>query len=189
MKSVFLAFLCALLVLSCKKHQSERLQQTTTEFTFISEVLGDTSVIKHKPVFLDIDVNPPSMLNIPGDTTFAKRMNYLSYLLDEKDTVYLRSQIALEKSFTLESLASGSVKILANEALTASTDSRWEYLEKIGEAGYYSLSKPIFNKESTKAYIKVSYHCGEYCGGGMEILFIKTNNKWVVEKRLGGWVS
>jgi hypothetical protein len=188
MKSVFLSFLCALLVLSCKTNKPEQHQQITTEFAFISEVLRDTSVIKHKPVLLDIDVNPPSMLNIPGDTTFSKRINYLSYLLDEKDTLYLRSQLALEKSFTLESLASGSVKVLANKAITASTDSRWEYLERIGEAGYYSLSKPIFDKESTKAYVKVSYYCGEYCGGGMEILFIKTNNKWIVERRLGGWV-
>jgi hypothetical protein len=192
MKSTFLTLFVLGIIFSCTRSKVEQSDQDEKEILFLKEVLVDTTILKHQFTFSDIDVNPPSMLNIPGDTTFTRGIDYIAYLLDEKDTLFLRSQFVQEKGFTLKSLASDIFKIIPVSDFRRSkisTDSLWNYIRRNRLDGYYSLSMPIFSKDNKKAYLKISYQCEGHCGNGIEILFIKVNNQWRVKERFGGWVN
>ncbi|MEO9952994.1 hypothetical protein [Nonlabens sp.] len=43
---------------------------------------------------------------------------------------------------------------------------------------WYKISVPVFSKDKSKVFIKISELCPGLCGSGKTILFIKENNQW-----------
>jgi hypothetical protein len=129
------------------------------------------------------------MLSVPGLEQFYVESKYLSFLLQE-DTSFVKQQMAMRKTFQLDSLAFRSFKIIpvADLRKSRSQEEFWELINKYG-TGYYSVSMPIFNSTNDLCYFKLSFFCNGHCGNGLEILAEKKGIRWVIKEKFGGWVS
>ncbi|MCF6140935.1 hypothetical protein L1S34_06520 [Flavobacterium sp. K77] len=54
---------------------------------------------------------------------------------------------------------------------------------------FYEMTIPIFSLDNRKAYVELGYHCGALCGHGKAIFLKKINEKWIIVKKFGTWVS
>jgi hypothetical protein len=57
------------------------------------------------------------------------------------------------------------------------------------EAGMFTLSEIVFDKEHRRAVVAYSFACGSLCGNGNTLILTKSGKSWKVAKRCGGWVS
>lgn len=136
----------------------------------------------------NIDVTSPSLLNIPGEKQFESESDFLSYLLDESDTSLIKAQLRQRRSFILDSLSIPEVE-LVNIKGEKMDSTFWRSIDLGDEIGFYTVSKPIFNRAGTKAYLRIAFRCEGLCGSGYELLLEKSAMGWQIKKRLGDWVS
>lgn len=55
--------------------------------------------------------------------------------------------------------------------------------------GLFTVSEIIFDKEHRRAVVSYSFVCGRLCGNGDTLILKKVDQKWVVSKRCGWWIS
>lgn len=56
--------------------------------------------------------------------------------------------------------------------------------------GYFQLTKPAFNADSTDALLYVDYHCGPLCGSGRLLHLVRdSTNVWRVRQNILFWIS
>lgn len=187
MKLPRLILVVIIIVSACGKNQTDS-KNGIDEFDFLNQILRDTSIVNAPNgtfVISDNDYLPPPMF---GE---GKEIDFVSQKLSESDTTFLRNQFRSQKDFTTDSLTGYGFVICKVSALRATmkTDSLWSYITDKYNGGYYSVSKPIFNRSYDKAYIKIGYRCGPMCGSGYSYILKRENNKWVIEEFLGFWES
>lgn len=164
-----------LTILSCSNHRDENTSLNSSDSTatvdlygFLNYILTDSTDIglvkDGYKVISDIEVLPPPSFYGP-----EKFRDYLSKELSEKDTLYIVNQLKKRMKFRTDSLQAFGFTIvkvsdLRNKKLEG--DEFWDTIHEIYGPGYLTVSRPIFNRNFTKAYVRFGYVCGRLCGGG-----------------------
>lgn len=161
-------------------------------YEFINLVLTDTILEgrfteRNGKVISDVSMLPPPINT--GDQSFAL---YLSSVLSEGDTLFVKEQLKDGLGFRTDSLSAygftiARVSELRNEGLKG--ERFWGRIYKEYGRGILTVSRPVFNKNFTKAYIRVGHSCGSLCGGGVDVSLEKINGRWKITETLGGWNS
>ena len=187
-----------LAILSCSnqgdKNESLNSRDSTATvdlYGFLNYILTDSADIglvnDGYKVISDIEVLPPPSFYGP-----EKFSDYLSKELSEKDTLYIVNQLRDRKNFRTDSLQAfgftiAKVSDLRNKKIKG--DEFWDTIHHKYGPGYLTVSRPIFNRGFTKAYVRFGYVCGGLCGGGEDIIVEKINGKWIIIQHLGSWSS
>ena len=134
---------------------------------------------------------------IKGKTETKSDIQLISLTLNEKDTSFVYNQYK-NKEFNIENLKPFGYKVidwknirddiyigdsLVEERVFVAKDSLDNIYQYLEQNSSISLSKPIFNKSLSKAYIEVDF--SQYHGNGY--LFEKKNNMWKFINYAGGW--
>jgi hypothetical protein len=161
-------------------------------YEFINLVLTDTALegrftARNGKVISDVSMLPPPINT--GDQSFAL---YLSNVLSEDDTLFVKEQVKDGLGFRTDSLSTygftiARVSELRKEGLKGQRF--WERIYKEYGRGILTVSRPVFDKNFKKAYIRIGNSCGSLCGGGVDVLLEKFDGKWRVVETLGGWDS
>ncbi len=53
---------------------------------------------------------------------------------------------------------------------------------------FYEMTCPLLSKDKTKAFVELSFFCGD-CGWGREYYLRKLNGKWKIEERVETWIN
>lgn len=185
-----LTVLCYCLI-SCSETAKK---DTTVEidlYAFLNIILRDTVIVKRhvSSDFVLSDISNLRPISIVGD-----EFNIITEKLGENDTTFINEQLRGRKGFTTDSLSHYGFKIIrmsdiSTMAKIISADSIWGFINEKYGPGYYSISKPIFNKNRTKAYLCIGYSCGDYCGYGVAYILELKNGKWLIREQLGFWES
>jgi hypothetical protein len=187
-----------LTILSCSNHGDKNTSLNSREITatvdlygFLNYILTDSTDIglvkDGYKVISDIEVLPPPSFYGP-----EKFSDYLSKELSEKDTLYIVDQLKERKNFRTDRLQTFGFTIvkvsdLRNKKIEG--DEFWNTIHDKYGPGYLTVSRPIFNRDFTKAYVRFGYVCGRLCGGGEDIIMERINGKWTITQHLGGWTS
>ena len=195
-KKVVLVFIPIILFISCKREKSAisvEKNEITNEFRlqFLNEILSDTLELKliqsKSNLISNSDILPPPAF----DVDFFSESNYISKVLEINDTLFVQKQFDLNPTFNFDDLSKFGFKILDIKSIIEKGGDYNIILDEVNL--YYKncdtccmlvLSKPIFNKEKNKAYLRMG--CGS---GGRSIILEKKLNKWKVIKELDYWVS
>jgi hypothetical protein len=111
--------------------------------------------------------------------------------LEINDTLFVQKQFDLNQTFNFDDLSKFGFKILDVKSIVEKGGGYYKILDEVNL--YYKncdnccmllLSKPIFNKEKNKAYLRMG--CGS---GGRSIILEKKSNEWKVIKEFDYWVS
>jgi hypothetical protein len=187
-----------LTIISCTRNNDKELTsnsndtfETTNTFDLLNYLLTDTTEIglvkDGYKVISDIDMLPPPMWT--GEGSFKK---HLSEVLMEKDTLHIIRQLKELKNFRTDELAKYGftiVKVSEMRAMKMTGEMFWDKIYKDYGPGLLTVSRPVFNKEFTKAYIRFGYSCGELCGGGEDMIIEKVNDRWTIIEYVSGWES
>ncbi|MES2486552.1 MAG: hypothetical protein V4581_11485 [Bacteroidota bacterium] len=102
--------------------------------------------------------------------------------LTKEDIRFMKKQAADTTRITIDTLRlARKIKIVSHN----------DYKDKTSYS-YISLSRPIFSKDYTTAYIECNNYCGNLCGGGMLfILHRNSKGKWEIKDRgiIPTWIS
>jgi hypothetical protein len=195
-KKVVLVFIPIILFISCKREKSTiaiEKNEITNEFRlqFLNEILSDTLELKliqsKSNLISNSNILPPPSY----DVDFFRESNYISEVLEINDTVFVQKQFDLNPTFNFDDLSKLGFIILDVKSIVKKGGGYYKILDEVNL--YYKncdtccmlvLSKPIFNKEKNKAYLRMG--CGS---GGRSIILEKKLNKWKVIKELDYWVS
>ena len=188
------AFIFALLLVSCETDKENAVSQT--EITnFVSEILSDTTNLKiiesKKTLISNFDFTPELPIEFEGYQT--TRTQYISEILEEKDTLFIFNQInskvkidfnQLEKeSFQIFDLihytkADFTIEEIKKEASKLNESNSLKYGDY-----FLMMKKPIFNKKRNKVVLNVNS-----IGSGHEYLLEKKGNNWK-NTRISFWVE
>jgi hypothetical protein len=188
------AFIFALLLVSCETDKENAVSQT--EITnFVSEILSDTTNLKiiesKKTLISNFDFTPELPIEFEGYQT--TRTQYISEILEEKDTLFIFNQInskvkidfnQLEKeSFQIFDLihytkADFTIEEIKKEASKLNESNSLKYGDY-----FLMMKKPIFNKKRNKVVLNVNS-----IGSGHEYLLEKKGNNWK-KTRISFWVE
>jgi hypothetical protein len=188
------AFIFALLLVSCETDKENAVSQT--EITnFVSEILSDTTnlkIIESKKILIsNFDFTPELPIEFEGYQT--TRTQYISEILEEKDTLFIFNQInskvkidfnQLEKeSFQIFDLihytkADFTIEEIKKEASKLNESNSLKYGDY-----FLMMKKPIFNKKRNKVVLNVNS-----IGSGHEYLLEKKGNNWK-KTRISFWVE
>ena len=186
------------LFLSCKekeKKQAIEINEITNEFRliFLNEILSDSTNLKYyftkNGLISNMTLLPPPSF-YPYDV--EKESHYISEILNINDTAFVSRQFKLNSNFSFDNLSKYGYKILDVKSIVKNKnpynqiqDSVKKHYNGKNEFGCLTtFSKPIFNKEKNKAYVRVG--CGS---SGCTLIFIKNENKWKIEKEFNQWVK
>lgn len=201
MKKTFsIVIISFILFISCKENVTENSIETneiTNEFRlqFLNEILSDTINIKLLSSKNDLISNrnslpPPSFEN----SSVNKESDYISEILQINDTSFFLKQFDLNSTLKLDDLSKFGFKVFDVNSMIKSGKGHYSILNEVNL--YYEdckdcksqcllvISKPIFNKNRNKAYLR--YGCGS---GGRTLIFSKENNIWQIEKEIDIWVE
>jgi hypothetical protein len=64
-----------------------------------------------------------------------------------------------------------------------------DVVERSFQAGLFTLSEILFNKERQQAVVSYGFHCGRLCGHGGTAVLKKDEGKWKISKRCKVWIS
>ena len=188
------AFIFAILLVSCETDKENAVSQA--EITnFISEILSDTTNLKimesKKTLISNFDFTPELLIEFEGYQT--TRTQYISEILEEKDTLFIFNQInskvkidfnQLEKeSFQIFDLihytkADFTIEEIKKEASKLNESNSLKYGDY-----FLMMKKPIFNKKRNKVVLNVNS-----IGSGHEYLLEKKGNNWK-KTRISFWVE
>lgn len=187
----------ALAILSCTNNRNNAAIQDSTDclttvdlYGFLNYVLTDTTEIglvkDGYKVISDIEMLPP-----PGffEGTFR---DYLSQLLSETDTLFISNQLRELLSFRTDKMSEFGftvVKVSELRAQKLKGEEFWDLIYRDYGQGLLTVSRPIFNRDCTKAYVRVGYSCGRLCGGGEDVIFDKVDGNWKLTESVSRWVS
>jgi hypothetical protein len=199
-KKVSIVIILLILFISCKENVTENSIETieiTNEFRlqFLNEILSDTVNIKLLNSKNDLISNrnslpPPSFEN----SSVNKESHYISELLEIRDTLFVQKQFELNPTFSFDDLSKFGFNVFDVNSMHKSGKGYYSVLNEVNL--YYKgckecksdcllvLSKPIFNKNRNKAYLR--YGCGS---DGRTLIFSKENNVWEIEKEIDIWVE
>jgi hypothetical protein len=110
MKVVY-CFFIVLLLLSCKKSERPKLKEDDKILIIAEAPLDSINNVNFKMCFLDTSYVANSNFYFYGDKIsdsiyeFKNQIEYLSFLLKEKDTFFLKNQIENEKKLKLSELS------------------------------------------------------------------------------------
>jgi hypothetical protein len=184
-----------LLFVSCKEeHSSNSIEpnEITNEFRlqFLNEILLDTlglKLIKSKrDLISNANILPPYISN-----KFPQESHYISEVLAIHDTLFVQKQFELNPMFSFDDLSKFGFKILDVKSMVKNGEGYDSIMDELNL--YYKncenccllfLSKPIFNKEKSKAYLRTG--CGS---GGVTLILERKINSWVIIEEIDYWVE
>lgn len=176
----------SILLISCDKNDQHK--TLSEKYQVIQTLLTNTTNHKNHHAYLsDIDLLGPSTSSIGKSYS-----NYLSEILSEKDTFFIKQQLKESTTFKTDSLVFYGIEILKISDIQtnkSSRDSLWKSMRNKNINGFYSYSQPIFNTNQTLAFIRYGYFCGLNCGNGQELLLEKINGKWKIKTELLFWIN
>jgi hypothetical protein len=161
-------------------------------YEFINLVLTDTTLEgrftqRNGKVISDVSMLPPPINT--GEQSFAL---YLSNVLSEDDTSFVKEQLKEGLDFKSDSLIAYGFTIARVSEIRKEGPKGpgfWNRIYKEYGRGILTISRPVFDKTFTKAYMRIGHSCGSLCGGGVDILLKKMEGKWKITEILGGWDS
>jgi len=195
-------FILLILFISCKENVTENSVETneiTNEFRlqFLNEILSDTIglklILSKNDLISNVNTLPPPSFNYNGEE-FYKESHYISVLLEIRDTLFVQKQFELNPTFSFDGLSKFGFNVFDVNSMRKSGKGYYSVLNEVNL--YYKdckdckndcllvLSKPIFNKNRNKAYLR--YGCGS---DGRTLIFSKENNVWKIEKEIDIWVE
>lgn len=68
-------------------------------------------------------------------------------------------------------------------------DAIWKTKYNFIFSGVFSVSRIQFDKEKKYGVLSAGFVCGPHCGEGFRIFIKKVNDKWIIDKVEGTWVS
>lgn len=68
-------------------------------------------------------------------------------------------------------------------------DTIWKTKYSFNFSGIVSFSRIQFDKEKKYGILSAGFVCGRLCGQGFRIFIKKVNNKWIIDKTEGTWIS
>lgn len=187
-----------LTILSCSNHEDKHptlnpINNATIAdvYGFLNYILMDSTDIGfvnggHKIISDIEDLPPPSVLET------ASFRDFLCEELNETDTSYILKQVKERKGFRTDGLQEFGFTIVKVSDLRKEKLSReefWEIVYNNFGPGYFTVSRPVFNRRFTKVYVRIGYLCGPLCGAGEDFIMKKVNGKWMIAKRLNSWMS
>ena len=188
------AFIFALLFVGCNFNYEKAVSQT--EITnFISDILSDTTNLKimesKKTLISNFDFTPELPIEFEGYQT--TRTQYISEILEEKDTLFIFNQINSKVKIDYNQLEKEGFQIF-DLCSYSKADFTIEEIKKLASKlnetnnlkyGDYFLmmKKPIFNKKRNKVVLNVNS-----IGSGHEYLLEKKGNNWK-KTRISFWVE
>ena len=170
--------------------------EITNEFRlqFLNEVLSDTIGLKlissKSDLISNVNIIPPSVFYY-NEKEFYKESHYINEVLAINDTLFVQKQFELNPTFSFDDLSKFGFKVFDVNSMIKSGKGHHYILDEV--SSYYQdykncyllfLSKPIFNKNRSKAYM--TYGCGSE---GKTVIFLKRNNVWEIEKEINSWVE
>ena len=113
------------------------------------------------------------------------------FIVDEKDSAYLKSQIefADEQIWNLSLLGQDSVWAAYNNWTLENPEFDWDKFKDSGFGCFVDLGVPLFNKAHDVAIIYVSYQCHYLMGSGSIHKYEKVDGKWELKEKAQLWIS
>ena len=165
-KNISLIFFLSYILLSCdvdKKLSNE------DKIKILTEIFSkkNPQLLFKRCIFLNIQITKPHSMFYNGKD-YRSYNEYVSEILNVKDTIFINEQIIHNKNLKINSLKNFNFKFQNFED------------KKINENCYVMISKPLFNKNENRFYIIIQEN-----GNQNQYLFEKNGNKWVVDKKFG----
>lgn len=185
------------LLFSCKKKII-----ITNEFkiNFLNEILSDTIglklIISKNRLISNIPILPPPILPIKKDTKMSiKHSEFISKELKVDDIAFIQEQMKNNSEFDLNNLKRYKYQILDLKKYKKENQNfAWGSIDSIiinynnekqnNGFGFFSISKPIFNKKLNLVYLRVRDGMGGYT-----IILEKKHQKWRKKTLFGEWVE
>jgi hypothetical protein len=182
-----------LFALACTRRTDQanthvRQESDSLAYVIVKLVLTDTSMYgkeENKILSETPQLPPPPQY----DGTYISQV---SSVLSESDTVCISRQLKGSGKFSLTTLDQYGFTIVNLDRFRAkfeTSDAFWAGFNKTYGDGFFTVSKPIFNCDRTKAFIRVGYLCQNECGGGSEMLLQKVGSNWILSQTISSWVS
>jgi hypothetical protein len=191
-RAILVIFFSAFLACSGTPTNVSPQEPSINLYEFLNLVLTDTVLEgrfaeRNGKIISDVSMLPP-----PINTGYQNFTLYLSDILSEPDTLFVKEQLKDGLGFKTDSLSAYGFKIarvseLRKEGLKGKRF--WERVYKEYGRGILTVSRPVFDKNLTRAYIRMGHSCGSLCGGGVDVLLEEINGRWKVKEVLSGWNS
>lgn len=110
--------------------------------------------------------------HFPNAKLFIPKENETEYILDFKN-------IELNNKFEIKNVSE----------FPKDRDVIWETKYNFLFSGVVYFSRIQFDKQKTFGILDAGFYCGRLCGQGFRIFIRKVNNKWIIDKTEGTWIS
>jgi hypothetical protein len=166
-KNISLIIFIGYTLISC---DTDKKLSNEDKIKILTEIFSDETkprLFFKKCIFLNIQLTKPhSMFNNEKD--YKSYDEYVSEILNVKDTIFINEQITNNKKLKINSLRNFNFKFQNFED------------KKTNENCYVMISKPLFNKNEDYFFIIIQEN-----GTQNQYLFKKNRNKWVLDKKFG----
>lgn len=105
-----------------------------------------------------------------------------STFFTEQDSAFLMEQTLKLEDFTIDSAQLPGLSKTTHQ----------QQLQKVRTGNFkafYNMSKPLFSKDHSKAYVQLDFNCKGECGEGFTYLLEKVDGEWAVIGKLTRWIS
>jgi len=134
--------------------------------------------------------------NVKYDSKYESKY-FIKKILKEyfssKDIKSIQEQFKTRNQFSLNPKYILNLRIIHEDKLSSySSEGKYfwtEFEKKYGKGGFLFIGKPIFTTDKKRVIINYGYYCGGLCGSGERIILKKSNNGWVIEKVVSGFIS
>ena len=166
-KNISLILFLSNILLSC---DDDKKLSNKDKIKILTEIFSDKTkphLFFKKCVFINIQITKPHSMFHNGKD-YESYNEYVSEILNVKDTIFINEQIIHNKNLKINSLRNFKFKFQNFED------------KKTNENCYVMISKPLFNKNEDRFYTIIQEN-----GTQNQYLFKKNGNKWVVDKKFG----
>lgn len=130
--------------------------------------------------------------NVKNDSKYFDEKLLKEYF-NNKDIKSIKEQYATIDQFTLNPKYILNIRIIHKEKLLSySSNGKYfwtEFEKKHGKEGFLFVGKPLFTADKKRVIINYGYFCGGLCGSGERVILKRSNNSWIVEKVMSGFMS
>ncbi len=177
---------------------------------FLNQILSDTinlKLINSKKTLISnyTKLEPLNTIKVEGDTSNISKMIFykisvakrLSEVLNESDTIFLKSQLKSNKDLDILELSKfgfNTIDIKNSYKNKASFEELLQLYATIRnenirnglpeDYGFFFITKPIFNKKLDKAFIRVQHK--EFQAPVNEYIITKVKGKWSKKELISG---